>query len=100
MRASVPIYEEVGGVKLILKTRIFLEQKPQGFPFKGVLFLVLLLLLFVPTKARLRVNRSMEHRGSTSHLFDPRNFRTMILLFKLPSIKGRQSAQSNTSRIN
>jgi hypothetical protein len=56
-------------------------ESPKGFPFKGVLLLVLvlLLLLFTPTKARFRVNRSMEHRGSTSHLFDPRNFRTMIL---------------------
>jgi len=35
-------------------------------------------------KACLRVNRSTEHCGSTSRVFDPRNFRTMILLFKLP----------------
>ena len=54
---------------------------PEGFAFGfGV-------ALAVPTKSRLREIVRMEHCGSTSHLFDPVS-RTMILLYKLPCVKG------------
>lgn len=68
-----------------LGTRIALAPRgPDGFPFRGLLRLVLLLLFAHADQGSPSSNRSMERHGSTSHLFDPIYFRTMILLFKLP----------------